>query len=351
MIAEKAVGVVGRRIALTFITITLYGTSCVYICLMGDFLHSLAKQAGFEFDICYWMMIIAVAMIPVSWLGTPNDFWPVAIGALLTTVGSSVLIMVKEGTSVQDKTSCYYYYDNGTYFDWEPNFPEPTVEGVFKAFSSILFAYAGASTFPTIQADMRDRRKFPISIIFSMLILVCIYMPMASVGYFLLGDTVQNNIVESLCDGPIKITVEALLLIHLISVFPIMLNPPNQFFEELLHIPKNFNIWRCLYRTGVVLFLLFISESLPNFGAILDLIGGSTITFLTFVFPPFFYMRLSDMSSSNLSWEQRKLPTYERVFCWFTIVLGLAGGSCATYNAVNNIISSSDFTPCYLKHI
>ena len=28
------------------------------------------------------------------------------------------------------------------------------------AFASIMFAYAGASTFPTIQADMKDRGKF-----------------------------------------------------------------------------------------------------------------------------------------------------------------------------------------------
>jgi Transmembrane amino acid transporter protein len=29
------------------------------------------------------------------------------------------------------------------------------------AFGTIMFAFAGAATFPTIQADMRDRRQFP----------------------------------------------------------------------------------------------------------------------------------------------------------------------------------------------
>ena len=58
----------------------------------------------------------------------------------------------------------------------EKTFPQPTVQGSFEgsirlnpskcsycsysAFASIMFAYAGASTFPTIQADMRDRGKF-----------------------------------------------------------------------------------------------------------------------------------------------------------------------------------------------
>ena len=36
----------------------------------------------------------------------------------------------------------------------------PTASGTFKAFASIMFAFAGASTFPTIQADMKQKEKF-----------------------------------------------------------------------------------------------------------------------------------------------------------------------------------------------
>jgi hypothetical protein len=60
-----------------------------------------------------------------------------------------------------------------------------------------------------------------------------------------------------------------------------------------------------LFRSVSILCLLFISETLPNFGSILDLVGGSTVTLLTFVFPPFFYMRLVDMSSKNPECKQR----------------------------------------------
>ena len=44
-----------------------------------------------------------------------------------------------------------------------PHLPAPTLKGFFTAFSSIMFAFGGASTFPTIQADMKERRKFPIA--------------------------------------------------------------------------------------------------------------------------------------------------------------------------------------------
>ena len=44
-----------------------------------------------------------------------------------------------------------------------PNLPPPSAKGAFTAFSSIMFAFGGASTFPTIQADMKERSKFPIA--------------------------------------------------------------------------------------------------------------------------------------------------------------------------------------------
>ena len=68
---------------------------------------------------------------------------------------------------------------------------------------------------------------------------------------------------------------------------------------------SDFNWKRVVFRSLVVLCLLFISETIPDFGSILDLVGGSTVTLLTFVFPPLFYMRLVDMSSQNPNWKQR----------------------------------------------
>ena len=47
----------------------------------------------------------------------------------------------------------------------------------------------------------------------------------------------------------------------------------------------------------------------------------------------------------------RKLPVWERVYCWFLILLGVAGGLCATVNAVKNIVSSELSVPCYVEAV
>ena len=128
---------------------------------------------------------------------------------------------------------------------------------------------------------------------------------MAAIPYYAYGAGSQANIVLSIQDGWIRITVEVMLLLHLISAFPIILNPPAQFFEHIFNIPSQFNWKRCLFRTISVLVLLFIAESIPSFGSILDLVGASTVTMLTFVCPPYFYMRLVDSSKDNKEWVQR----------------------------------------------
>ena len=53
-----------------------------------------------------------------------------------------------------------------------------------------------------------------------------------------------------------------------------------------------FGYKRVLLRTGTMSGLLLIALSIPNFGAILNLIGATTITLLNFVFPPIFYLLL-----------------------------------------------------------
>ena len=101
---------------------------------------------------------------------------------------------------VSNKESCYYDNPN-----WSAKHPAPdSVLGFGKAFSSIMFAFAGASTFPTIQADMKDKSKFPKAVVIAMTVLCCIYLPMSVAGWWLLGDKVAGSVVDSLCDGPVR---------------------------------------------------------------------------------------------------------------------------------------------------
>jgi len=399
-IGEKAVGRWGRLVSIGCICFTLYGAGTVFIVLIAQLLGSLLEDFTSEYlGLCQWMVIIAVFLIPLTWLGSPKDFWLIAVGALLSTVTACGLIMIQamldhstfenldySDSHLERKQEKYskilasesyqndisgHYNENSTCTlrkDWfhEHNetidafmghlrpacgiaYPPATASGTFKAFASIMFAFAGASTFPTIQADMKEKKKFNMAAYIACIILGIIYVPMGVLGYYALGDQAEANVVLNLSPGPIRIVIEIMLLLHLISAFPILINPPCLYFEQLFKIPSEFNWKRCLFRSTIVLCLLFISESIPNFGSILDLVGSCSVTLLTFVFPPYFYMKLCDSSKDNEAWTQRKLPLWERIYCWVLIVVGLVGGASATYTAITNVFGASFSLPCYVK--
>ena len=48
-------------------------------------------------------------------------------------------------------------------------------------------------------------------------------------------------------------------------------------------------------------FALFVAETVPHFSGLLNLIGGSTVTFLTFVAPSLFYIRLKSQDEDTNS--------------------------------------------------
>ena len=54
------------------IVLTLYGASCVFMILIADFIHDLSDQ---HISKCLWIVIVACAICPFTWFGTPKDFW------------------------------------------------------------------------------------------------------------------------------------------------------------------------------------------------------------------------------------------------------------------------------------
>jgi len=357
VIAEKAGETMGplaakifRQITSTAVVLTLYGSCVLLIVLMATFLENIFGTWDLDLNKCFWALIVGITMMPLCWLGSPADFWFVAVGALISTVIGCIMIMVKEGMDTSNSDSCYFNFTEDWPGQgkpgpgWEVNHPSVSNFTDFgKAFSSILFAFAGASTFPTIQADMKDRTQFPKAAVAAMFVLFLIYMPMSVVGWALLGDLVAGSVVESLCDGPIKVAVEILFLIHLITAFPILINPPCQLFENILNIPLTFGWKRIVFRSLVIALLIVIGLSVPFFGVIVDLIGSTTIPILNFIFPPFFYMRFVDSDKT------RKISTLMRVYCWHMVVVGILGMGLSFYKAVLSLVEEFEHgqVPCW----
>lgn len=88
---------------------------------------------------------------------------------------------------------------------------------------------------------------------------------------------------------------------------------------------------------------MFLAETVPKFDGILALIGASTVTFLTFVAPSLFYLRLCSLTN-------RFVSLHERVFIIEIMCIGIIGGIVSSYAAIKGLTSPASFVPpCYVN--
>ncbi|XP_033607702.1 amino acid transporter AVT1A isoform X2 [Cryptotermes secundus] len=334
--AAIAYRAVGSMLVSGCIQFTLFGAGTVYLLLSSQIIQDLFENIIPNVGFCTWFLIIAALLCPAMWLGTPKDFRAVGIGAILTTAFACIFIFAQIVIDGSNSTKPVKHDSH--------NF-----KSFFLAFGTIQFAFGGASTFPTIQNDMVQKNKFSISVVIGFSVILILYLPVAAAGYFVYGEAVDPNIVLTVKNTSLIMLANMLLAMHLILAFLIIINPVCQELEEIFQVPHEFHWKRCLVRTGMVCVMVFVGESIPKFGKILSLVGGSTITLLTFVLPSFFYMRLCDQEKQQ-NWPERHIPTYIRVYLWELILIGLVGGTASTYSAILEIFGAHSMTkPCYLN--
>uniref|UniRef100_A0A915DP05 Amino acid transporter transmembrane domain-containing protein n=1 Tax=Ditylenchus dipsaci TaxID=166011 RepID=A0A915DP05_9BILA len=158
----------------------------------------------------------------------------------------------------------------------------------FLALGTFIFVYGGHASFPTIQHDMRRPHEFTKSSVLAFITVALMYTPVSLMGYFAYGDSLRDSIINSLQSVWIQQTVNILITLHCLLTLCIIFSPLNQEAEELFDIPHHFCAKRVLIRGGMMAGALFFAETVPNFGALMDLIGGSTIALTSLVFPSIF---------------------------------------------------------------
>lgn len=75
-----------------------------------------------------------------------------------------------------------------------------------------------------------------------------------------------------------------------------------------------------MFRVLMVAVVLFVAESIPQFGPILSLIGGSTTTLLAYILPPMFYLKMCRMEGA---WDTVYVVYVATKFIFFKSVLKL----------------------------
>ncbi|VDH95842.1 Hypothetical predicted protein [Mytilus galloprovincialis] len=314
----------------------------------------------------------------------------IGIGATISTGIACVLIVIQ---TVMDKHEQPIVHHS-----------ETSTLKIFTACGKMVFAVAGHSIFPTIITDMKKKNDFYKSALLGYGIVLLMYLPTALSGYLAYGRDVNVNVLKSLSVGNLAHITEILITVHLLFGFVIFMNPICQQFEAIVGVPEEFTWKRCVVRPIIVLAVLFVSESVPHFGTVLSLVGGSATTLLAYVFPCVFYMKLcrdvneelklgphhvinkegtltqksieysplldhltgeeesegafeceaseasSPASSRTRISEPIVIPMWQKILNTKIVIIGILGGTAATVSAIIDITNPESLSvPCYVS--
>ncbi|TKR87045.1 hypothetical protein L596_011518 [Steinernema carpocapsae] len=346
----RAMGPKIKTIVSICIDATQFGIATVYLLLSAKNIHDSIKAFSHNevnLNFCYVILIVALGLLPVTFLKSPQDFWWAVVLAMVTTT-AAVVLMVTGG--IIDYPTCHAHRE----------MPDFSITQYFLALGTLLFSYGGHAAFPTIQHDMKKPYEFKKSVILSFIVVDLLYIPVCIIGYMTYGDSLRDSIINSIQTNWIQQAINILITVHCILTLTIVFNPLNQEAEEIFRVPQHFCLKRVLVRTGMMVAVVFVAESVPVFGPLLDLMGGSTLTLTSLVFPCLFYMYLltSEKKRKEGVKNPDEIPTLKEVFgktpkktlalCCFVIAFGLLGGSAATYSAIRELSTTHFEYPCYV---
>ncbi|KAG0477660.1 hypothetical protein HPP92_012379 [Vanilla planifolia] len=198
-----------------------------------------------------------------------------------------------------------------------------TVFNFFSALGDVAFAYAGHNVVLEIQATIPSTPEKPSKkpmwrgVVLAYIIVALCYFPVALVGYWAFGNSVEDNILISLQKPSWLIAMaNMMVVVHVIGSYQIYAMPVFDMIETVLvkklHFPPGLTL-RLIARSTYVALTMFIGITFPFFGALLGFFGGFAFAPTTYFLPCIMWLALYKPRRYSLSW----------ITNWICIVLGL----------------------------
>ncbi|KAI8338592.1 transmembrane amino acid transporter protein-domain-containing protein [Chlamydoabsidia padenii] len=325
-VATAAFGAVGGWVSFFFNAWVTLGAPILYMVLSGQNLNQLCKDTVGEIGDVKWTIIsCAIVAIPFILVKNMKEVaFMSAFGALATAVVVIIVLIVScvdQGHFSPEQIATHTHM--------------PVIWDQFPiALATISFSFGGNIVYPHVEASMKKPKDWSKVASAGLATCAALYFLTAIPGYYIFGDAVQSPIYNSISDGVPKIIAIVLMTIHVIMAAPILVTSFSLDCEEMANISvERFGKWgefaiRATLRTVIMVFVGVIACVVPNFSALMSLIGAFSNCLLIFVFPVLFYFRLTGF---------RNKPIYEILWCGFIVLLGIVGLIFGSWSAIDDL--------------
>ncbi|XP_058735889.1 lysine histidine transporter-like 2 [Vicia villosa] len=262
----------------------------------------------------YWIIIFASVNFVLCQCPNFNSISAVSFAAAVMSIGYSTIAWVaslKRGV----RPNVDYSYSAHSVPDGVFNF--------MLAMGEVAFSYAGHNVVLEIQAtipstpDNPSKKAMWKGVIVAYLGVAFCYLPVAFIGYYVYGNSVDDNILITL-ERPTWLIAAAnmFVIVHVIGGYQVFSMPVFDMIETFLvkqmKLPPSL-ILRLLARTGFVAFTMIVGICIPFFGSLLGFLGGFAFAPTSYFIPCIIWLKIFKPKRFGLSW----------IVNWVCIVLGV----------------------------
>ncbi|KAH7515544.1 hypothetical protein FEM48_Zijuj10G0038000 [Ziziphus jujuba var. spinosa] len=282
------------------------GVNIVYMLTGGKSLkkfHDTVCPSCKSIKTTYFIMIFASVHFVLSHLPNFNSITVVSLAAAVMSLSYSTIAW---GASVHKgvQPNVDYSYKSSSTAD--------TVFDFFSALGDVAFAYAGHNVVLEIQATIPSTPEKPskgpmwIGVVVAYIVVALCYFPVALLGYWTFGNSVNDNILITL-EKPswLIATANMFVVVHVIGSYQIYAMAVFDMIECLLvkkmHFKPCFRL-RFITRTLYVGITMFIAIAIPFFGGLLGFLGGFAFAPTSYFLPCIIWLAIYKPKRFSLSW-------------------------------------------------
>ncbi|XP_038892935.1 lysine histidine transporter 1 [Benincasa hispida] len=293
------------------------GVNIVYMVTGGKSLkkfHETVCPNCSQIKTSYFIVIFASIHFVLSHLPNFNSISGVSLAAAVMSLSYSTIAWVASLEKGVQPNVDYSYKATST------------SDGIFHFLSGlgeVAFAFAGHNVVLEIQATIPSTPEKPSKgpmwkgVVLAYLVVALCYFPVAMIGYWVFGNTVEDNILISL-EKPAWLiaTANMFVVIHVIGSYQIYAMPVFDMIETVLVKRLNFTPCfrlRFITRTLYVAFTMLVGIAVPFFGGLLGFFGGLAFAPTTYFLPCTMWLAIYKPKRFGLSW----------IANWICIVFGV----------------------------
>ncbi|GLU06161.1 hypothetical protein SLE2022_232150 [Rubroshorea leprosula] len=311
------------------------GVDIVYMVTGGKSLkkfHDTVCPNCNQIKLSYFIMIFASSHFVLSHLPNFNSISAVSLAAAVMSFSYSTIAWAAS-------------LAKGVQPDVDYSYSASTSSGAFfnflTALGDVAFAYAGHNVVLEIQATIPSTPEKPSKIpmwkgvVVAYIIVALCYFPVALIGYWFFGNSVDDNILITL-EKPAWLIAAAnmFVVIHVIGSYQIYAMPVFDMLESALVKKLNFTPCfrlRLITRSLYVAFTMFVAICIPFFGSLLGFFGGFAFAPTTYFLPCTMWLAIYKPKRFSFSW----------IANWICIILGSLLVILAPIGALRSIIISA----------